>query len=393
MKKGRFIVHVDMDAFFASIEQRDNPALLGKPVVVGADPKKGKGRGVISTCSYEARKYGISSAMPVSIAYRMCPNAFFLPVDMKKYSRVSEEIYKIFYDFTPEIEAVGVDEAFLDITTTYKLFSTPYNACILLKSRIKNQTRLTASVGIAPTKIAAKIASDLKKPDGLVEVKPENLKDFLWPLDAGKIWGLGKKSRLLLNEQGIITIGDLARADMRKIIDLFGKNGLYFWKLANCIDTEEVQTGKEAKSLSNEITFDADTADKEKISGALISLCEKISYRLRLDNLKCRTITLKIRSEDFTTHTKSVTLSSSTNFFDVISAQIKKMHVDSKFGNRLVRLVGVRASNLCPANLKESLFTDKDEIKKEEIHKAVDRIREKFGSDSIFRAGSNGMNL
>ncbi|MCX5715697.1 MAG: DNA polymerase IV [Candidatus Omnitrophica bacterium] len=195
----KLIVHVDMDAFFAAIEQRDNPELRGRAVVVGADPKAGKGRGVVSTCSYEARRFGIHSAMPISAAYKRCPDAAYLPVDIPKYSRVSRQIYKILYEFTPDIEPVGIDEAFLDITGSFHLFKTPLNTCLLLKAGIKEKTGLTASLGLAPTKTAAKIASDLKKPDGMVEVKPEGLLDFLWPLEIRRLWGLGAKTEQILN--------------------------------------------------------------------------------------------------------------------------------------------------------------------------------------------------
>jgi nucleotidyltransferase/DNA polymerase involved in DNA repair len=258
----RFIVHVDMDAFFAAIEQRDNPKFKGKPVIVGANPKKGEGRGVVSTCSYEARKFGIHSAMPISIAYKKCPQAVFLPVDMAKYERVSGEIYEILYNFTPQIEPVGIDEAFLDITRSFHLFESPHKTCLLIKSKIKSQTGLTASLGLAPTKMAAKIASDLKKPDGLVEISKEGLSEFLRPLDVGKIWGLGKKSQTVLHNMGIITIGELAKTDLGKIKEVFGKNGEYFRQLANGIDDSEVDTSEKIKSVSNEVTFFQDTLYK-----------------------------------------------------------------------------------------------------------------------------------
>ncbi len=386
MRQEKFIIHIDMDAFFASVEQRDNPDLRGKPVVVGADPKKGTGRGVVSTCSYEARIYGISSAMPISIAYRKCPAAIFLPVDMEKYSRVSEEIQQILSAFTPDIEPISIDEAFLDISSTYKLFGTPYDTGVLMKARIKKETGLTSSVGIAPNKMTAKIASDLKKPDGLVEVRREDLLDFLWPLDAGLLWGLGKKAKAALNESGIITIGDLAKTDVREIIKLFGKNGVSFWHLANGIDDREIEAAREAKSISNEITFAEDTSDKVEIISALISLCEKVSQRLRQEGVKARTITLKLRFADFQTFTKSITLFSHTNFFDILSREVKRLFEDFQCGRRLIRLVGVKASNFHPADLKESLFEDKEDVKREKVHKAIDQIKEKFGSGSIVRA-------
>jgi DNA polymerase IV len=389
MQSGRFIVHVDMDAFFAAIEQRDNPQYCGRPVIVGADPKGGKGRGVVSTCSYEARKFGVHSAMPISMAYRKCPHAVFLPVDMEKYIRVWHGIRKILYDFTPDIEPVSIDEAFLDISGSFHLFGTPLKTCLLIKSSIKDRTNLTASVGLAPTKMAAKIASDLKKPDGMVEVTQEGLLDFLWPLEVRRIWGLGQKGVSVLNDMGIKTIGDLAKRGLREMIGVFGKNGEEFWKLANGIDQRGVEGEGQTKSISNEVTFDKDTADKDKIEEALMWLCEKVSGRLRKETLKARTITLKIRLEGFDTYTRAITLDSATNFTDVFSREIKRLYNSFDKRTRRVRLVGVRASNLLTSGFKDSLFDDKSDDKIEDIHKAIDKIKQRFGDDSVHRAGSH----
>jgi len=375
-----------MDAFFAAIEQRDDPALRAKPVVVGADPKAGRGRGVVATCSYEARKFGIHSAMPISVAYRKCPGAVFLPVDRDKYSRVSEDIYKMLYNFTPDVEPVSIDEAFLDITGTYNLFGTPAQTCLLLKSRIKDQIGLTASVGLAPTKLAAKIASDLKKPDGFVEVTPEGLCDFLWPLEVTRIWGLGEKTAAVLRAKGMHTIGDVARQDVRRLVSLLGKNGASFWQLAQGIDDSQVQPGQDAKSISNETTFEEDTADENKIHSALMCLCEKVAKRLRDEGLKARTVTLKIRLSGFQTYTRSFTAHASTHFDDVLYAQIRHMYDAFPRRHRKVRLVGVRASGLVSACTEESLFVDSREARKKSVHEAIDKIREKFGDGSITRA-------
>ncbi len=389
MGKRRFIVHVDMDAFFAAIEQRDNTDLQGKPVVVGSDPKGGKGRGVVSTCSYEARKFGIHSAMPISIAYRKCPHAVFLPVDMEKYSSVSAQIHKIFYDFTPDIEPVSIDEAFLDITGSCHLFGTPLETCMSIKSRVKKETGLTASVGLAPTKMAAKIASDLKKPDGMVEVTPEGLLEFLRPLDIRKLWGLGEKSEKTFRDIGINTIGDIAGIDPERAQALFGKNGIYFWQLANGIDEREIETAREARSISNEFTFEQDTDDQEKIKSALLALCEKVSDRLRSEILKGRTITLKIRLQGFLTYTRAYTMADSTNHVDDIYMNIKGLYDNFDREMKKVRLIGVKVSNLSPANFKDSLFAENGSEKSEKIHKAVDVIKDKYGSGSIYRAGQS----
>ena len=385
----RFIIHIDMDAFFAAIEQRDNPLLLGKPVVVGADPKAGQGRGVVSTCSYEARKFGIHSAMPISLAYRKCPQAVFLPVDSKKYSRISNEIYDIFHSFTPKVEMVSVDEAFLDITGSFHLFGTPRKTAQLLKSRIKEKTNLTASVGLAPTKMAAKIASDINKPDGLVEVSQDKLLDFLRPLDIDKIWGLGKKSRVIFNNLGIKTIGDLAKKDLREVEAALGRNGEYFWALARGIDEREVETEEEVKSISNEYTFSQDSGDKAVIEAVLIRLCEKVSGRLRQENLKGKTITLKIRLEGFLTYTRAKTLPKPTNFMDVIYKTIKELLDKFDCRGKKVRLVGVKVSNFSFGPVQATLFDQNQEEgeKRERVHQAIDKIKSKFGQEAIFRAG------
>ena len=386
--KEKFIVHVDMDAFFAAVEERDNPSLRGKPVVVGADPKKGKGRGVVSTCSYEAREFGIHSGMPISIAYRKCPRAVFLPVNIGKYVEVSHQIYDILYSFTPEIEPVGIDEAFLDITGSNHLFGGPERTCLLIKSEIKRKTSLTASAGVAPTKMAAKIASDLKKPDGFVEVTKEGLIDFLHPLDISKMWGLGKQSEKLLRARNINTIGDIAKKDPREMADIFGKNGLHFWQLANGIDERSVETETETKSIGNEITFERDTSDKEKIGGTLSALCEKVSRRLREEDFKGRTITLKIRLEGFKTYTRAATLSEATNFSDSLYKEIKRLYNRFDRDYRKVRLVGVSVSNLSPISVRNSLFKEIADVKRENVHRAVEKINRKFGDSFIHKAAT-----
>lgn len=395
MLAGKFIVHIDMDAFFASIEQRDNPHLRSKPVVVGADPRRGRGRGVVSTCSYEARKFGIRSAMSISEAYRRCPDAAFLPVDIVKYEKVSGKIYEILYSFTPDIEPAGIDEAFLDITGSYHLFGTPIATCKLIKAKIRTETALTASIGLAPAKMAAKIASDLRKPDGLVEVTDEGLFDFLWPLDVRRIWGLGEKSQKILNRMGIATIGDLARRDTSGIVDALGKNGMRFWQLANGIDDKTVRAESDPKSISNEITFDEDTYDKQKIESAMMSLCEKVSWRLRQANMKTRTITLKIRLEGFHTFTRSATIDEATNFVDVLYNEVKELYNAFDAKGKKTRLVGVKASGVFSADYASSLFNDREFRygKTEKIHSVVDKIKERFGISSIFRAGGALANL
>ena len=384
----KYIAHIDMDAFFASIEERDCPNLRGKPVVVGSDPKGGAGRGVVSTCSYEARKYGIHSAMPISVAYRKCPDAVFLPVDMDKYSSVSAQVYEILYSFSPDIEPVSIDEAFLDITGSYHLFGSPLGTCRLMKARIRDRTGLVASIGLAPTKMAAKIASDIDKPDGLVEVTEDGLLDFLRPLKVRRIWGLGKKCEDELAKIGVRTIGDLAARDPKELVRVFGKVGLEFSRLARGIDERAVEPAGDAKSISNEATFDIDTVEDQKIEGVLLALCEKVSARLRAAGLKCRIVTLKIRLADFSTFTRSVTIGSATNFTDFLYKAVKALYKDFDKGGKSIRLLGVKTANFCSANFQDSLFKEPCDAKCEARHKALDRIKEKFGESSIFIAGS-----
>lgn len=382
----RFIVHVDMDAFFAAIEQRDNLSYRGKPVVVGADPKNGLGRGVVSTCSYEARKFGIHSAMPISQAFKYCPQAIFVRPDMAKYEAVSLDIFKIFYSFSPKVESISLDEAFIDITGSHHLFGGPQALCQKIKSQIKEEIGLSCSIGLAPIKMAAKIASDLKKPDGFVVVSEDKLLDFLWPLDVGKIWGLGEKTKQVLNSWGIKTISQLAKKDKSELIALFGKNGEHFWQLANGIDPREVEGDSEAKSISNELTFSQDTADSEKISSALTGLCEKVSRRLRLSGIKGKTITLKIRFSDFSTYTRAVTLNEATNFVDVLLKEIKILYNNFGVKKKMIRLIGVKVSNFSQECLQLNLFKSVADDKKEAIHNAVDLIKSRFGEDAIRRA-------
>ncbi|MCK4462889.1 MAG: DNA polymerase IV [Candidatus Omnitrophica bacterium] len=384
----RYIIHIDMDAFFASIEQRDRPLLRGKPVIIGADPKSGKGRGVVSTCSYEARKFGIHSAMPISIAYKKCPNGVYLRPDMEKYSAVSRTVHKTLYDFTPHVEPLGFDEAFLDISGSWHLFGSPFKTCLLLKSKIKKMTGLTSSIGLAPTKMAAKIASDLKKPDGLIEVKKENLLDFLWPLEVDKIWGLGKKSKAIFNKYGIKTIGDIAKKDVNDLVRLFGKNGFYFWQIANGIDESQVQADEKVKSISNEYTFEEDTIDKDEIESMLMFLSERVSHRMRFQRLAGRTITLKIRLQGFFTYTRAFTLTEYTNSTKIIYSTAKELYYKFDRKRKKVRLIGVKVSNLSPTSQIRSLFDKEGNqgLKEEDLNKAIDKIKLIYGVDSIHRA-------
>jgi DNA polymerase IV len=384
----RYIVHVDMDAFFAAVEQRDNPNLANKPVIIGADPKGGKGRGVASTASYQARKCGIHSAMPISEAYRRCPQGVYLRPDMAKYSKVSKEIYQLFFEFSPLVEAVGIDEAFLDITGSFHIFGTPAETCLQLKGKIKKEIGLTASVGLAPNKMAAKIASDLNKPDGFCQVEQDKLLDFLWPLEVSKLWGIGKKTKKVLNDLGINKIGQLASFDKEILEDYFGKNGLGLWQLANGIDQREVEQPAEAKSIGSEFTFPKDTAESCQIETILSKLSEEVAGRLKKSGIRAKNICLKIRLEDFSTYSRSLRLIKATNFYDTIFQSVKKLYYDSGFSGKKIRLLGVKSEKFIDTKTQDTIFNELAHKKKEKTDLAVEKIRDKFGQDTIWRGGS-----
>jgi len=387
MNRPIWIAHVDMDAFFASVEQRDNPAFRGRPVIVGADPKGGRGRGVVAACSYEARVFGIHSAMPISQAYRRCPRAVYLPGDRSKYARVSRQIFRIMERFTPDIEPISIDEAFLDITGSWHLFGSPESTGRRIKAVIREESGLIASVGLAPNKMTAKIASDLEKPDGLVVVPSSGIRDFLSPLPVGKLWGVGRRARESLARHGIRTIGDLAGRDIAEIVLLFGKNGDQLWKRANGIDPRPVHPLERAKSIGNETTFETDITDVEIIEDTLMRLSEKVSRRLRRAGFKGRTLHLKIRFDDFKTYTRAVSLDRPTNFADEIYRGVLERARTFPLGRRPVRLVGVQAANLVSRPEQPDLFPipHPEEEKKERLHSALDVIESRFGEGVIKR--------
>jgi len=275
-----------MDAFFAAVEQRDRPELRGKPVIVGADPKGGRGRGVVSTASYEARRFGVGSAMPISEAWRRCPHGVFVPPDMEKYSGESERIMVVFHRFTDLVEPVSIDEAFLDVTGSARAMGTGEEIGRKLKAAIRKETELTASVGVATSKLVAKVASDMKKPDGLVVVPPATEAAFLAPLPVRRLWGVGPKMEETLAKLGVVTIGDLAALDPGRLERRLGTHGHDLQRLARGEDDREVQAeSAEAKSLGQEHTYDRDTADAARVRATLLSLADGVAGRLRRHGL------------------------------------------------------------------------------------------------------------
>jgi DNA polymerase-4 len=331
-----------MDAFFAAVEQMRHPELVGKPVIIGGagDPTM---RGVVSTASYEARKYGIHSAMPLRRAYRLCPEAIFLPVDYDEYMRVSEKIKDILRSFTPLIENVGIDEAFLDITD---IDMESEEVAKKIKERIKKEVGLTCSIGIGPNKLIAKIASDMKKPDGLTIISEEDIKGTIWPLPARKLWGVGPKTERRLNEMGILTIGDLASVPLESLTEDFGKSyGNYLYESSRGVDESPVITYWEPKSISRETTFQIDTDNWNVIAKNLAELTRDVVDTMKESGYKGKTVTVKIRFSDFNTYTRAKTLDDFSDSLEIIrKAAFEALgRIELK---KKVRLVGVRVSSL-----------------------------------------------
>jgi nucleotidyltransferase/DNA polymerase involved in DNA repair len=370
-----------MDAFYAAIEQRDRPELLGRPVIVGADPKGGRGRGVVSTASYEARRFGVSSAMPISVAFRQCPKGVYLPVDMAKYGAVSRQVMAILRRFTSSVEPVSIDEAFLDVTGSARAFGSGEQIARRLKAEIRSELRLTASVGVATSKLVAKIASDLRKPDGLVVVAPGSEAGFLAPLPVRRLWGVGPKLEEQLAKLGVQTIGDLARLEEGALERRVGSHGHDLLRLARGgYDREVLAEAAEAKSLGQETTFESDQSDLEVLRRTLLTLADGVAGRLRRHGLRARTITLKYRDESFATRARSETLGTPTDRGDALFAVASRLF-QSVHGRKRVRLLGIYASGFGGRGQLD-LFAPESAP----ADRLRDRVTERFGEDALKRA-------
>ncbi len=384
----RYILHVDMDAFFASVEQREHPEYRGKPLIVGADPKGGKGRGVVSTCSYEAREYGVHSAMPVSQAYHLCPHAIFVPPRGELYEWVSQQIFAIFEQFTDLVEPLSIDEAFLDVTGSVRLFGDAVSIARQIKQRVREEQHLTCSIGVAPNKYLAKIASELEKPDGLVVVEADKIREFLHPLDISYLWGAGEKTQQVLRKMGINTIGDLAEFPLWVLRDKLGALGEHFYRLAHGMDDRQVVVHSDVKSVSNEHTFEKDTSDPEVIRKQLILLTEKVGYRLRKKGLKGRTIHFKLRYDDFNTITRAQTITTPTDRTQEILDIVLHLFEQNYLPGRKVRLTGVGVSGFDPKhNAQRSIFETID-ARQTQLDKVQDLLVDRFGKHIVHRAES-----
>lgn len=382
------ILHADMDAFYASIEQRDRPELRGKPVIVGGTSL----RGVVSAASYEARRFGVHSAMPTAQARKLCPQAVFLPGDMAKYQRVSAQIRTVFETVSPLVEPLSLDEAFIDITGSTTLLGSPRTIGTLLRARVREATDLAVSVGIGPGKMVAKIASDLSKPDGLLEVDPGGVPEFLAPLPVGRLWGVGPVTQQALLGAGITTIGQLASTPRQRLVQRVGARGAdHLQALATGRDSRDVEPDRDAKSYGEENTFGDDVRDSSTVRAAIVEHADAVARRLRRDGVETRTVVLKIKlavplgGGKFPQLTRQTTLRTATNDGAAIAGaalELWELHRPAE----AVRLIGVTAAGIVAAGGGQlMLFGDPQTRKRGQLNHALDRIVERFGSASIHR--------
>ncbi len=390
MPQHRAILHVDMDAFYASVEIREQPGLAGRPVIVGGAPER---RGVVSAASYEARRFGVHSAMPTARALRLCPEAVFLPVRMELYAAVSRQIRAIFARYTPLIEPLSLDEAFLDVTESRTLFGSAADIARAIKRDIREELQLVASVGVAPNKFLAKIASDLDKPDGFVEVPADGVQDFIDPLPASRVWGVGKATCAELERYGIRTIADLRRQPRDWLVDRFGRFGERLHELAHGIDHRPVVPDSEAKSLSHETTFPVDVADRATLRARLLDLTEQVARRLRRHDRLARTVQLKLRFADFRSLTRSRTLPEPTDVTAEIWQATEGLFRAALAGeSRPVRLIGMGVHDLVDPvsepHVQADLFAEPQRRRQREIDRLADAIQSRFGPDGIRRGGA-----
>ena len=374
----RWIMHVDMDAFFASVEMLDRPELRGQPVIVGGQSL----RGVVSTCSYEARRYGVHSAMPITQAHRLCPQGIFVPVRMARYKEVSEQIMAIFHELSPLVEQLSIDEAFLDVSGMELLYGSPQAVGKLAKQRIKKEIGITASVGLAPNKFLAKLASDLQKPDGFTVITHEAAKDFIAPLPVGKIFGVGRAAQQALLQFGIERIGQLAEADESVLRKVFGKNALRVQRLACGLDDRPVISESEPKSIGREMTYDEDLHTVEECRRQLLLLSELVGYRLRGKGYYGRTLTLKIKYSDFSVQSRSLTSESDITSDEQIYHLAVQLLAQSPL-RKSVRLLGITVSGLASGESLALNFAEDERQQKRS--KLTDALKARFGEKIIHR--------
>jgi DNA polymerase-4 len=383
----RAILHCDLDAFYASVEQRDHPEMRGRPVIVGGLAHE---RGVVSAASYEARVFGVRSAMPLRMAARLCPDGIFVRGDPEAYQVASDAVMALFEERTPLVQPISLDEAFLDVTGTAHLFAGPVAMARRLKRDVRDRLGLVLSVGVATNKLCAKIGSDLRKPDGLVVVEPGTEAAFLAPLELARLWGVGPRTREVLEGWGLRTIGDLARFDEHTLEARFGEHGIRVSERARGVDEGEVVPWEAAKSVGHEHTFDHDTLDPAQVERMLLRLAEGVGKRLRAASVRARTISLKLRVAPFETRTRQRTLAEATSddltIYRVGRSLLRDALRDDRDRGRVspVRLVGVQASGLI-AGEQLGLF---DAARAARLNAALDAVRARFGDEALDRANA-----
>lgn len=381
----RVVLHVDMDAFYAAVEVRENPDLAGKPLIIGHPGR----RGVVSTCSYEARRFGVRSAMPSVTARRLCPDAVWLSGRMPLYVQVSRAIRAILEDVSPLVQPLSIDEAFLDMTGIAADLAAGAETAAEIKARIRREQRLTASVGVAPNKFLAKLASDLEKPDGLVVLPLEAVRERLWPLPVERLWGVGPRSAERLRRGGLNRIGDVARAAPDALRALVGESAAaHLARLARGEDDRPVDPDRTAKSISEERTYGEDLTDPERIDRALLARAEGVARHLRRDGLVARTVHLKVRRGDFTTWTRSHTLPEPTDLAEPIVAAARALFRERiDLAGAGVRLLGVGVSGLeRPGTGQAALFVDESDERARRMARAADAVRDRLGDGAVTRA-------
>jgi DNA polymerase-4 len=381
-KSPKHIIHLDMDAFYPSVEVLDNPELRGKPVIVGGS----KQRGVVSSASYEARQFGVHSAQPMAMAMRLCPNGIVLPVRMSRYQEVSEQVFEIFYHFTPLVEPLSIDEAFLDVTGSARLFGSAIEIAKKIKQMVVVKTGLTISAGVAPSKFVAKIASDMEKPDGLTVVPPDKVREFLDPLPIKKMWGVGKVTQEALFQLSINTFKDLRQVPVEVLEKKFGRHGIHMHQLSMGIDERDLVTFHDVKSIGHEDTYSEDILDLKLAKRELLSLADRVARRMRRKGLEGKTITLKVKYNDFVQITRSVTRHKYTNESADIYSNICSLLEKTAVGKKPVRLLGISLSGLADigSGRQLSLFNHNgSNEKRKDLNKTLDSIFEKFGGKGI----------
>ena len=383
-KKGqpKHIIHLDMDAFYPSVEVLDNPSLKGKPVIVGG----GKERGVVSSASYEARKFGIHSAQPIAKAKRLCPGGIYLPVRMSRYQEISKQIFEIYHHFTPLVEPLSIDEAFLDVTGSIRLFGQSENIAKKIKQIILKETGLTVSAGVASSKFVAKIASDIDKPDGLTVVPPNGVRGFLDPLPIKKMWGVGKVTQLALSRLNIHTFRDLRKTPVKVLEKKFGKHGVRTHLLAMGVDKRDVIPEHDVKSVGHEQTFLQDIISLDAAQKELLTLADKVARRMRHKSLTGKTITLKVKYFDFVQITRSTTLPESIDDGLEIYSTACRLLEKTEVTKKPIRLLGISLSQLSflGTGIQLSLFDqDQSSQKRQRLNTVLDSLYERFGGESV----------